>query len=56
MVRAMSFFQYELKLMSMTLHGLMHICLVGAPHQMISIFKIFQDIRELENFPMGQKK
>ena len=38
------------------MHGLIHIWIVGAPHQMIHPFSIFQDGRELDNLPRGQKK
>ena len=38
---------------SKKLHGLIHICIVGAQHQMIIPFSMFRDGWELENFPMG---
>ena len=44
------------QLKSTTFHGLIHILIVGVPHQMILLFSMFQDGRELENFPMGRRK
>ena len=35
-------------------HGLINIWFVGAPHQMIPTFSMFQDEMELENFPREQ--
>ena len=44
------------KFLSTTFHGLTHIWIVDAPHQMIPPFSMFWDGRELENFPMGRNK
>ena len=41
------------KFPSKNLHGLIHIWIVGAPYQMILPFKFFQDVKEIEKFPMG---
>ena len=38
------------------LHGLIHIWIVGAPHQMITPFSMFQDGRGLDDFTVGEKK
>ena len=37
-------------------HGLINIWFVGAPHQMIPTFSMFQDEMELDNFPRKQKE
>ena len=36
-------------------HGLINIWFLGAPHQMIPTFSMFQDERELENFPGNRR-
>ena len=40
--------------MCTTLHGLMHIWIVGAPHHMIDPFEMFQDGRDLDIFQWGE--
>ena len=40
----------------MNLYGLIHICLLGAPHQIIPPFLMFRDVRELYNLPRGRNK
>ena len=42
--------------MSKISHGLIHIWLVGEPHQAISSFSMFHIGRELEHFTTGQNK
>ena len=40
----------------MDLHGLMHTWLLGVPHQMITLFSMYRDGKELDNFTRGRKK
>ena len=42
--------------MTMNLHGLIHMCRVGVPHNRIPPFSMFQYRSKLEHFTGSQKK